>query len=96
LEFFEAGYLPQLIRIIRQCGVELLICGAVSLELVSRIETCNVEIVPFLAGDAELILETYARGQSISDFAMPGCRCAERCRISTGDACRQKRNTCHH
>ena len=96
LEFFEAGYLPQLIQIIRQNGVELLICGAVSRELASRIETCNVELVPFLAGDVELILETYARGQSIAVFAMPGCRCAGRCRLLTDDACRQRRDSCPH
>lgn len=97
LEFFEAGFLPQLIQLIRQHGVEVLICGAVSMELANCIETCNVEIIPFLAGDAELILETFARGQSIAVFAMPGCRCAGRCRIFRDeDACRCKSDNRQH
>lgn len=80
VEFVEAGYLPGMMRIVRKHGVQVLICGAVSRELASIIETCDVESIPFLAGDAEIILETFARGQSISVFAMPGCRCAGGCR----------------
>jgi predicted Fe-Mo cluster-binding NifX family protein len=81
VEFVEAGYLPGMMRIIRKHGVQVLICGAVSQELANIIETCDVELIPFLAGDAETILETFARGQSISAFAMPGCRCAGGCRV---------------
>lgn len=94
LEFFAAGFLPQLMQIIRQQAVEVLICGAVSQELASCIETCDVELVPFLAGDAELILETFARGQSVAVFAMPGCRCSGKCRNFMVDACRRKSDLC--
>jgi predicted Fe-Mo cluster-binding NifX family protein len=80
IEFVEAGYLPGMMRFIMKHGVQVLICGAVSQELANIIETCDVELIPFLAGDAETILETFARGQSISAFAMPGCRCAGGCR----------------
>ena len=96
LELFAAGFLPQLMEIIRLQAVEVLICGAVSLELANCIETCNVELIPFLAGDAEQILETFARGQSIAVFAMPGCRCSGKCRIIRDDACRCKPEICRH
>ena len=80
LELFQSGYPPGIIRILRQHDVQVLICGAVSQELANIIETCDVDLIPFLAGDAEKILGNFALGKSVSGFAMPGCRCAGGCR----------------
>jgi predicted Fe-Mo cluster-binding NifX family protein len=88
-ECFDAGSLPATLRELWQQGVQVLICGAVSQELATVIESCNVKLLPFVAGDVEKILETVAQGGSVSAFAMPGCQCAGRCRGTRRSGCRR-------
>jgi len=89
-ECFEAGFLPGTLQELRQQGVRVLICGAVSQELATVVENCDIKLLPFVAGDVENILETIALGQSVSVFAMPGCRCAGRGRGTRRGGCRRK------
>jgi predicted Fe-Mo cluster-binding NifX family protein len=56
-------------------GVDTLICGAISdspyQELVSR----GVQVLGFVAGDAEAVVEAFQAGRLPSAaFSMPGCR----------------------
>ena len=87
---FDADSLAGMMRILVRQGVGVLICGAVSQEPANTIEGFGIELMPFLAGDAEKILETLARGQSVEAFTMPGCRCYGRCRMSPCGASQKK------
>jgi predicted Fe-Mo cluster-binding NifX family protein len=79
---FDIDSLAGMMRILVRQGVGVLICGAVSQEPANTIEGFGIKLMPFLAGDAEKILETLARGLSVEAFTMPGCRCYGRCRMS--------------
>ena len=88
-ECFDAALLSATLRELWQQGVQVLICGAVSQDLATVIERCNIKLLPFVAGDVEKILKTLAQGGSVSAFAMPGCRCAGRCRGTRRSGCRR-------
>jgi predicted Fe-Mo cluster-binding NifX family protein len=58
---------------IRGCGVEVLICGAVSRTLESAMTGMGIEVVGFICGDIETVLTAYKEGRLDSDrFLMPG------------------------
>ena len=81
-ECFAAESLAQMIRVLSRQGVRVLICGAVSQEPADIVEANGIELIPFLAGNVENILQTFARGRSVAAFVMPGCGCYRRCRMS--------------
>ena len=47
-ECFDAGLLPVTLRELRRQGVQVLICGAVSQDLATVIESCDVRLIPLL------------------------------------------------
>ncbi len=58
-----------------ELGIEVLICGAISQNDAFLIEAANIRLIPFIAGDADRILELYAGGRPIIPrFLMPGCK----------------------
>lgn len=62
--------------------VHTLICGAISRFLAELITAAGIELVPFVAGDVQEVLEAFLQGGlSESAFAMPGCRAAARRRM---------------
>lgn len=78
IEYIEAVLLPRRLLELKQQGVQMLICGAVSQEMAAIVESCDIKLLPFLAGDVDKILEAVVHGRSVSAFAMPGCRCSGR------------------
>ena len=58
-----------------ECGVDLLICGAISAPLQLRITAAGVRVVAFLCGAVDEVLAACWNG-TLADpgFAMPGCR----------------------
>ncbi len=54
--------------------VEILLCGAICEEGMQRIQADGIELIPFLSGDAEEIIQRFAAGKPLKKFAMPGCR----------------------
>lgn len=56
-----------------QSGVNVLICGAISQEPAAQIEALGIQLIPFIAGRAEQVLEWYAKGSPITGYQMPGC-----------------------
>ncbi|MCP4640395.1 MAG: hypothetical protein GY851_08185 [bacterium] len=60
---------------LQRLGVNALLCGAVSRGLVARLRAHGMEVVPFLAGDADAVLTAYLAGR-LPDPALtqPGCR----------------------
>lgn len=90
---FDIDNLASAMRFLVLQKVGVLVCGAISQEPANSIESWGIELIPFLAGDAEIILETLVRGQSIAAFAMPGCRCYGRCRMSRCGVSRKSMKT---
>ena len=68
------------IALLKDNGVELFICGAICEPVVKRIEASGIEVVPFLAGEVEPLIESYLGKEDFTEFAMPGCRHGRCCR----------------
>ena len=57
-----------------EAGVNVLICGAISRCLASMIMASGIEIVPFVSGNAEQVLQAYLNGRlGEVEFLQPGC-----------------------
>lgn len=64
--------------------VEVLICGAISRPLEAVVRGAGIDVVPWIAGDVNAVLEAYAGGSlSAPRFLMPGC-CGRRRRFRGG------------
>lgn len=60
---------------IRGLDIDVLICGAVSRQLLGMLEASGIEIISGISGPAEEILEAYLqRGLLHSGFFMPGSK----------------------
>ncbi|MFW2366270.1 MAG: NifB/NifX family molybdenum-iron cluster-binding protein [Desulforhopalus sp.] len=61
--------------------VQLLLCGAICGNGINSIEASGVEVIPFLTGEVENVLQHFINGKEIKGFVMPGCpvrRCCKR------------------
>ncbi len=55
-------------------GVEVLICGAISVEFARVLESFGIEVIGFISGNARQVLDAYLEGTLIRNaYAMPGC-----------------------
>ncbi len=64
--------------------VRKLICGAISRPLASLFAAYGIPTIPFIAGDAEEVIEAYLSGELPNRrLAMPGCR-GQRRRVRGG------------
>ena len=55
-------------------GVDTLLCGGISGQLTSLIEKGGVQVVPWVAGEVNTVLEEFLTGNvTQTRFAMPGC-----------------------
>jgi predicted Fe-Mo cluster-binding NifX family protein len=62
-----------ILRNLKDLGVEILICGAISQELRQLLEGQGIRVVAEIAGDIELVLAAFQLGQLNSpQFIMPG------------------------
>jgi predicted Fe-Mo cluster-binding NifX family protein len=59
---------------LKQLGIDVLICGAISRLPAGMIEAGGVQLIPFIGGHTEAVLAAYAGGQPIaSKYSLPGC-----------------------
>ncbi|MDD4357344.1 MAG: NifB/NifX family molybdenum-iron cluster-binding protein [Smithellaceae bacterium] len=59
---------------LREQGINVLICGAISWPLQTSIASMGITVYPFVRGTVEEIIAAYHDGRLNSeDFAMPGC-----------------------
>ena len=59
---------------IRELGVDMLICGAVSRPLEDMLRANGVQVIPWVCGPVDDVLELFISGQPLSpDYLMPGC-----------------------
>jgi len=59
---------------LRELGIQVLLCGAVSRPLEQMITAAGIEIIPFLRGRADDVLNAYLSGHLLEPvFILPGC-----------------------
>lgn len=72
------------VEMLKQMGITVLICGAISEGHANRLSFNGIDLIPFIAGKTEKILETFAKGEAIIPaFSMPGC--GQQCCKQTAD-----------
>lgn len=60
-------------------GIDLLICGAISREYEDALVASGVDVVSFIAGPVDRVLDAWNAGNLVQDqFSMPGCGCRRR------------------
>ena len=64
---------PERATMLKQLGVGVLICGAISRPLAEMINGSGIQVLPFVKGSAEQIMNAYKTGQlSQPQYTMPG------------------------
>ena len=65
----------QFTRQLKEMGVSVLVCGAISKVPATIISVGGIELIPFISGKTADIVSAYAKGNPIRrDFSMPGMR----------------------
>jgi predicted Fe-Mo cluster-binding NifX family protein len=64
---------PNRAATLKQLGVSVLICGAISRPLAEMINGSGIQVLPFVKGSAEQIMNAYKTGQlSQPQYILPG------------------------
>ena len=64
---------PGRVAVLKQLGVGVLICGAISRPLAEMINGSGIQVLPFVTGSTEQIMNAYKAGQlSRSQYTLPG------------------------
>ena len=72
-------------RRVADLGVDVLICGAISLSLEKMLHATGVEVVGRTCGEAERVLRAFIDGKiTEQSFLMPGCSHRRRFRVRRG------------
>lgn len=69
------------LTLLEELNVHVLICGALCKGPASVLENQGVEVISFVTGEAEDVLECYLQGKDLTEFVMPGCGRSRCCRI---------------
>lgn len=88
IEVFKAGLFSPFMELLAELEVQVLICGALSAESTVMFEANEIEVIPFIAGDADVVLSFYVKGMDLANFVMPGCprnRCCGTGRYVAGE-----------
>jgi len=65
---------PQRAGNLKNLGVDVLICGAISRALATMITASEIEVLAFVTGRVDDVLEAYLTSQLAKpQFSMPGC-----------------------
>jgi predicted Fe-Mo cluster-binding NifX family protein len=71
---FDPGIPLQLSNMLKGQDISVIICGAISEVPANRLEAAGMELIPFISGNIDEILEKYSRGIPINkEYIMPGC-----------------------
>lgn len=72
---FNPQFEARLIEKLNHLHIDVFICGAISQAHSTLIEANGIQLIPFISGSVNEILESFARGNSlVPAFLMPGCR----------------------
>jgi predicted Fe-Mo cluster-binding NifX family protein len=70
----KAVSLPQRAGSLKNLGVDVLICGAISRALANMIKASGIQLLPYVTGRINDVLQAYSNGQLVQPrFTMPGC-----------------------
>ncbi len=70
----ENRTLPQRTEQLRTLGADVIICGAVSRLLANMVIQSGIEVLPFVTGRVDDVLDAYKTGELVRpEFCMPGC-----------------------
>ena len=62
------------IELLSEAGVDVLICGAISRQAQREAILNSISVIPFLAGDTELVIKEWMSGTWQQErYCMPGC-----------------------
>ena len=71
--------MPQRATRLKSLGVDVLICGAISRPLSLMITGAGIEVLPYVTGCIDEVLNAYLTGQLTQQrFTMPGCKAGAR------------------
>jgi len=71
--------IPQRAARLKNFGVDVLICGAISRPLALMISGSGIEVLPEISGRIDEVLNAYLAGRLTEQrFSMPGCKAGER------------------
>jgi predicted Fe-Mo cluster-binding NifX family protein len=84
LHLFQAAMFDRCLRLLKELEVCVLICGALCEGPARMLESHNIEVIAFITGEAEEILESFVQGQDLKKFTMPGCGHGRCCRTRKG------------
>ena len=70
----EQQAIPQRVNQLFGLGVDVIICGAISCPLAAMLTASNVEVIPFVSGSVDQVLEAYLDNRLVEpQFLQPGC-----------------------
>ena len=71
--------MPQRASRLKDLGVDVLICGAISRPLMFMITGSGIEVLPYVTGRIDEVLNAYMTGRLAEQrFSMPGCKMGAR------------------
>ena len=81
----EQQAIPQRVNQLVNSGIEVIICGAISRPLAATLKASNVEVIPFVTGAVDKVLEAYLdKRLAEPQFLQPGCWPGARKRFGRG------------
>ena len=70
----ESRVLLQRVEQLKSFEVEVLVCGAISRVLTNMVTTSGIQVLPYVTGQVDDVLQAYLTGQLVQpQFTMPGC-----------------------
>ena len=70
----ESQSLSQRVNQLKYLEVDVLVCGAISRTLAEMVKASGIEVLPYVTGSIDDILEAYLTDQLCKpEFIMPGC-----------------------
>lgn len=69
----QDGFLHQKAFFLSQTGVEILVCGAISMSLHEMIKSYGITVIPFVTGNLDVVIQAWSGKKFSADaFTMPG------------------------
>ena len=73
--------------------VGILVCGAISRPMQAIIKAYGIEVIPFITGDLQEVIQAWQEGRLSTAYTMPGCASRRRQQLTKGVNGRQNMST---
>jgi len=81
IHLLQATIFNVCLRLLAELEVRVLLCGALCEGPLRLLESQRIEVIPFLTGETEQILQCFVQGEDLKQFVMPGCGHSRCCRM---------------